>query len=150
MAHHTLRSIRSRLPEESRLPRTDQIFDPTPAERCMPTDLDGATCQRLLGRYGRETPAVLSHATKQDFERIGESPNTWLELRHAAREEGVVHLDDLLLRRLRLGVTLPNGAVDFLDHIQPIARQELNWGADRWEAERLRYLRLWERAYSVR
>ena len=149
MAHDTLRSIRGRLPEESRLPRNNQILDPAPAERCMPTDLDGATCQRLLGRYGRETPAVLAHATKQDFKHIGESPYTWLELRYAAREEGVVHLDDLLMRRLRLGVTLPNGGAEFLDRIQPIAQRELNWDAERWAAERFRYVSLWERAYRV-
>jgi glycerol-3-phosphate dehydrogenase len=39
-------------------------------------------------------------------------PNTnvlWAELRWAARSEGVVHLDDLLLRRVRLGLLLAAG-----------------------------------------
>jgi glycerol-3-phosphate dehydrogenase len=35
---------------------------------------------------------------------------TWAEIRWAARNEAVQHLDDLLLRPVRLGLLAPRGA----------------------------------------
>ncbi len=149
MARDTLRSIRRRLPEEDKTQIDDHILDPVPSERCMPTALDGATCQRLLGRYGRETPALLAHAKSEDFERIGSGPYTWVELRFAAREEGVVRLDDLLLRRVRLGLTLPNGALQRIDRIRSVAQPELGWSDERWNLEVERYQHKWDSAYRL-
>jgi glycerol-3-phosphate dehydrogenase len=149
MAHAALRSIRRRLPDEAKLQRQNRILDPHPSERCMPTALDGATCQRLLGRYGQETPSLLAHAKSEDFEKIGSSPYTWLELRSAAREEGVVHLDDLLLRRLRLGLTLPEGAMHLIDHIRSVAQPELGWDDNRWQIEVERYQQKWDSDYQI-
>jgi glycerol-3-phosphate dehydrogenase len=149
MANDTLRSIRHRLPNEAALSKADHILDPPPAERCMPAALDGATCQRLLGRYGRETPAMLAHAKSEDFQKIGHSTHTWLELRFAAREEGVVHLDDLLLRRLRLGITLREGALELIDRIRAIAQPELGWSDERWQLEVERYAQIWDSAHRL-
>lgn len=149
MARDTLASIRNRLPDEADLRRGERILAPPPAERCMPAGLDGSTCQRLLGRYGRETPVLLAHAKKEDFEKIDDSPYTWLELRFAAREEGVVHLDDLLLRRLRLGLTNPGGAIALMDRIRACAQPELGWDDERWDLEAARYTDRWNRAYRL-
>ncbi len=44
-----------------------------------------------------------------DREAIPGTPYAWGELRWAARNEAVVHLDDLLLRRTRIGLLLPKG-----------------------------------------
>jgi glycerol-3-phosphate dehydrogenase len=71
-------------------------------------------------------------------------------LRHAARAEGVVHLDDLLLRRIRLGILCPNGGLDLLDRIQAIAQAELGWDTARWQAEVAAYAGLWHRSYCFR
>jgi glycerol-3-phosphate dehydrogenase len=149
MANDTLRSTRHRLPQEADLSRADRILDPPPPERCMPAGLDGATCQRLLGRYGRETPAMLAHAKSEDFETIGSGPYTWLELRFAAREEGVVHLEDLLLRRLRLGITLQEGGMHLIDRIQAAVQSELGWQEQRWQHEINRYEQTWNQAYRL-
>lgn len=149
MARDALRSIRRRLPEEADLKRDDVILDPPPSERCMPPALDGATCQRLLGRYGRETPVLLAHARSDDFEKIGNSPYTWIELRFGAREEGVVQLDDLLLRRVRLGLTLPNGGLGFIDRIRSVAQPELGWDDHRWNHELEQYRQTWNTAYCL-
>jgi len=69
------------------------------------------------------------------MEIIAPLNNTWAELRWAAREEGVQHLDDLLLRRVRLGLLLPNGARDLLPRIRRTVQPELGWDDQRWEAE---------------
>jgi glycerol-3-phosphate dehydrogenase len=149
MAHDALRFIRRRLPPASNPLRDDRILDSPPSERCMPTALDGATCQRLLGRYGRELSTLLAHARSEEFEKIGSSPYTWLELRFAASEEGVVRLDDLLLRRLRLGLTLPDGALRLIDRIRCVAQPELGWDDHRWQTEVERYRQRWDLAYRL-
>jgi glycerol-3-phosphate dehydrogenase len=70
-------------------------------------------------------------------------------LRWAARAEGVVHLDDLLLRRVRLGLLLPHGGVTHLDRIRSIAQPELGWSDERWAQEMSDYTALWNRCYSA-
>jgi glycerol-3-phosphate dehydrogenase len=70
-------------------------------------------------------------------------------LRWAARAEGVVHLDDLLLRRVRLGLLLPRGAEALLPQVRAICQAELGWDDATWEREQAAYLALWHRCYSL-
>jgi glycerol-3-phosphate dehydrogenase len=66
-----------------------------------------------------------------------------MKLRHSARHEQVVHLDDLMLRRSRLGLIVAQGARALLPRIQPVCQQELGWSEERWRDEEKRYLDLW-------
>jgi glycerol-3-phosphate dehydrogenase len=70
------------------------------------------------------------------------------ELRWAARSEGVVHLDDLLARRVRLNINLPNGGMGELESIRKIIQPELGWNDELWEEETARYRRMWRDYYS--
>jgi glycerol-3-phosphate dehydrogenase len=110
--------------------------------------VDPALCLRLLGRHGAETPLLVEAAQPGELQPIEGTLFTWAELRWAAREEGVVHLDDLLLRRLRLGLTLPEGGLAHLDRIRSIAQPELGWDDKRWTEEVERYRELWRAGYS--
>jgi glycerol-3-phosphate dehydrogenase len=79
-----------------------------------------------------------------------ENTNTlWAELRWAANAEGIVHLDDLLLRRTRLGLLLPNGGKKHMDQIRHTIQGELGWDDDRWEIEKKNYIKLWEKCYHL-
>jgi hypothetical protein len=60
-----------------------------------------------------------------------------------------VHLDDLLLRRVRLGHLLPHGGQALLPRVRAICQPELGWSDARWEAEEAAYLALWQRCYSL-
>ena len=71
----------------------------------------------------------------------------WAELRQAARQEAVIHLDDLLLRRVRLGLLAPNGGMDLMEHIRAIVQPELGWDDARWQAEEDSYRQLWVKSY---
>ena len=62
--------------------------------------------------------------------------------------EGIVHLDDLLLRRVRLGLLLPNGGLDLIDRIRPIVQPELEWEDERWDQELKEYTQLWKKCYD--
>jgi glycerol-3-phosphate dehydrogenase len=66
-----------------------------------------------------------------------------MKLRHSARHEQVVHLDDLMLRRSRLGLIVAQGGRALLPKIQPVCQQELGWSDARWAEEEKRYLDLW-------
>jgi glycerol-3-phosphate dehydrogenase len=73
----------------------------------------------------------------------------WVELRWCARSEGVVHLDDLMLRRLRLGLTLPEGGLGHMDRIRGIVQPELGWDDARWQQEAESYALLWRQSYYL-
>jgi glycerol-3-phosphate dehydrogenase len=110
--------------------------------------LDPLTLAYLAGRHGNETAALLTAAKQGELKRIEQVPNLWVELRWAAREEGVVHLEDLLLRRVRLGLLLPQGGRDLLGRIRDIVRPELGWNDERWQQEEAAYLKTWQSYYS--
>jgi glycerol-3-phosphate dehydrogenase len=102
---------------------------------------------RLLARYGEDSIKTLSTAPAAEHQQIGTSPYLWAELRQAACCEAVVHLDDLLLRRLRLGLLLPEGGISLLEGIRSIVQVALGWSDIRWQQEADAYIQLWQRAY---
>ena len=73
----------------------------------------------------------------------------WVELRWAARAEAVVHLDDLLLRRTRVGHLLRDGGAAILPRVRAICAAELGWDDARWSAEEAAYRALWRRCYAL-
>jgi glycerol-3-phosphate dehydrogenase len=102
----------------------------------------------LLGRYGEETNQLISAAQKSENQPIETLPNLWSELRWAARTGAIEHLDDLMLRRVRLGMQLPDGGKNILPAIKSICQPELGWDDEKWQAEVTRYLKIYVRAYS--
>jgi len=61
----------------------------------------------------------------------------------------VVQLADLLLRRVRIGLLLPNGGAEMLPAIRQICQPELGWDDARWEQEAAAYRELVARHYGV-
>jgi glycerol-3-phosphate dehydrogenase len=111
--------------------------------------LDEAMHRRLLGRYAADAPALVATARPGELEPIPATQSLWAELRWAARAEGVVHLEDLLLRRVRLGHLLPQGGAALLPRIRDICQPELGWDDARWRREEAAYLDLWQSAYGL-
>lgn len=105
--------------------------------------------RRLLGRYGNEAAGLVAAAQPGELAAIPGTPALWAELRWSARAEGVAHLDDLLLRRVRLGLLLPHGGADQLPRIRAICQPELGWDDARWEAEEAAYRALIAAAYGL-
>ena len=62
------------------------------------------------------------------------------EVRAHLRWGAVLHLEDLLLRRVRLGMWHPERSTTLLRRLRPIVRTELGWDWRRWRAEEERYL----------
>ena len=149
IALEALKAIRQDLPG---MPRPDEnipVLDPVDLALPEVNELDEPSWRRLLGRYGSDAPALVASAQLAELAPIGSTSVLWAELRWAARTEAVVHLDDLLLRRTRLGLLLPHGGAQYLPTIRAICQPELGWDNERWEAEQRAYQELWQRCYNI-
>ncbi|MCO6059383.1 glycerol-3-phosphate dehydrogenase/oxidase [Pseudomonas sp. MOB-449] len=104
---------------------------------------------RLAGRHGRAMPELVRWVELLGNERIGATDSLWAELAWAAEGELVLHLDDLLLRRTRIGLLLPGGARSELPRIRALCQPLLGWDDARWAREEADYLALWQRCYSL-
>ncbi len=149
IARDALRAVSSRLPDLPRLDDEVPVLNPVDVGLPGAEHLDEAVRRRLLGRYGADASALVAAAQAGELEPIPGTESIWAELRWAARAEGVVHLDDLLLRRVRLGHVLAGGGASLLPRIRAICQEELGWEDARWEAEEADYLRQWQSSYSL-
>ena len=70
-------------------------------------------------------------------------------LRWVLSHEAVVHLDDLLLRRTRLGLLRRDGGAGLAERLRALTGELLGWDAARWEQEWARYEEIRERFYGV-
>ena len=128
---------------------SDAIFQ-TPSISVDQLDTtDRQWAQRLIGRYGDCARTLLKVADAGERQLIGDTQFCLAECRWAARHEAVVHLDDLLLRRTRLGSLLENGGEALFPALQGICATELNWDDDRWQAEAVRYREIWRKHYYL-
>ncbi|PYY82881.1 FAD-dependent oxidoreductase [Pseudomonas sp. TKO26] len=111
--------------------------------------LSRAQTRRLAGRYGRDLPRLAQQVASLGGDCIGASDTLWAELALAAETELVLHLDDLLLRRTRIGLLLAEGAAQYLPAIRRLCQPLLGWDDARWQAEEQRYRLLWQRQHSL-
>jgi glycerol-3-phosphate dehydrogenase len=119
----------------------------------IPADLPGnplapQSFYYLAGRYGQALPDLLEVSTPHDLTRIDDLYMHWAELLYNAHFGMVEHLDDLLLRHTRLGLLLPNGAMDVMDKIQDLTAPHLPWSDDEWRIEISRYQQIYLQAFS--
>ncbi len=144
IALDAITAARSRLPDLSPVDRSLSMLNPVSDDAPGLAGLDSRVRRRLLGRYGALAPLVVEDAAPDELTAIPGTRTLWAELRWAARREHVVHLDDLLLRRVRLGLLLPKGGAELLPQIREICQAELAWDDERWAAEESAYLVLWQ------
>lgn len=86
--------------------------------------------------------------TQIDGERIADTSFTWEGVLHALRNEHVVHLADLMLRRTRLGLIVERGGTGLLPRIRDFCMQELGWDDARWVQEQHDYFDDWQRQHA--
>jgi len=128
------------------LPTTDAAQDDVaPVLARLPHGLR----ERLRGRHGPQAVALVREAAPADLEPVPGTATPWAELHWALRHEQVRHLDDLLLRRTRLGLLLPAGAQALLPQLEPVAREALRWSAGEWRDECERHAGIVAHAYSI-
>ena len=150
--HHMALDVMSHaepfLPEPG--PSSDKRIFSAPSARgedIMPADPSRG--ERLLGRYGQNAVELLAGAPAEEHETIPGTLTCLAQVRWALLNESVVHLDDLMLRRTRLGILLKHGGREILDRIEPLCRELLGWDDAVWSGEVRRYLDIIARYYMV-
>lgn len=106
----------------------------------------------LLDRYGSETPALLAAADEHDASlAVGSRELAWgqpltgapdflrAEVAWAVTHEGATHLDDVLLRRVRLDIERRDRGLSTSDEILAIMAPLLGWDAADIDRERQAY-----------
>jgi glycerol-3-phosphate dehydrogenase len=149
MALETLRAARRALPEPSAKAKRagkGRILEELELEP-LAEGVDPELRVRLSGRHGKDAAAIAK--LQEGLETIADTPVLWSELRFAARDEAVVHLEDLLLRRARLGLLAEGGGLAQMDRIRAIAQPELGWDDARWAREEEAYRRIWGESYAI-
>lgn len=145
-----LRQAARHVPALAGLATPASIFSRTPDSTALALqDLIPALRARWLARFGAQAPEVLACAHAGELQTIAHSGIALAELRWACRAEGVAHLDDLLLRRTRLGLLLPHGGEALLPQWRALVQAELHWDDARWHEEVARYQTLIQRFYSL-
>lgn len=97
--------------------------------------LDDDAWQRLCGRYGQGAYVIIEKANPEDLKPISGTPTLWAELPYVAKFESVRSLSDLLLRRVRIGLLLPDGGRTQMARIERLCRPALGWHRRRWQNE---------------
>jgi glycerol-3-phosphate dehydrogenase len=149
IALDTLKAAQSILGPLPDLKKKQKIFQDPVAPSPTPEGLDDTSMKRLWGRYGKDASELVKNAEKDELEKIEGTSTLWAELRWAAENEMVHHLDDLLLRRTRIGLLLSQGGKDFLPRIRQMCQPLLKWDDQQWETEESRYLDIWKKFYSL-
>ena len=103
----------------------------------------------MAGRLGQDVNAFFEESDPELLKPITPLPEFWAELAWAAKNEAVVHLDDLLLRRVRIGLLMPSGGKNLLEHIRELVQVPLGWSNETWASEVSRYNDLWRRNYYL-
>jgi len=103
---------------------------------------------RISGRYGARAGDVAALCSQEEFVPITTTQTLWAELYHGARNEQIRHLSDLLLRRVRIGLFLPNGGLELMDEIQARLMPFLSWDDAKWMREKKIYAKVWQDAHA--
>jgi len=107
--------------------------------------------RRLEGRFGAKAAArLLENADADSLRPLGTTPYCVAELQWSARYEQVLHLEDLLLRRTRLGLVSAEGGAAYFPVIRGAVQHILGWDDERWLAEESAYRSTWQRLHGAR
>jgi glycerol-3-phosphate dehydrogenase len=149
MAHQALIKARSFIKKSINPRKNVRVLNTARVDMSYPDPITGADRVRLLGRYGKDVQVIYTDYASSKFESIGGSVSTWAELCYTAKYEAVIHLDDLLLRRVRIGLQLPRGGLEYINQIKETVKDELNWDEKQWKEEIDRYAALWAECYHI-
>ena len=149
LAHDALKAAKGYLPTISDVSTTINIFNDADNIIKQYAGIDNDKLTILSGRYGKGAERIIENRKEGDLNYIPGTKTFWAELPYIAQNEKVRHLEDLLLRRVRIGNQLPEGGKEYLDRIQSLCESYLPWDKKKWEEEKSSYMKVWNTYYSV-
>jgi glycerol-3-phosphate dehydrogenase len=120
----------------------------TPEPMGLKSELSRIQVQRIFGRYGSHGFSILN-SMKSGQSVLSGTLTYYAELEHVVRNEQVLHLDDLMLRRTRLGLISNNGGFSLISEIRKVCGPFLGWTDEKWNEEYIRYQKLWHQSFSI-
>lgn len=129
--------------------QTAKLFKAITVTPPVDSYLNQQQIQRLKSQYGNHYSHLLNHARHNELKSIGSTNTSIAELRWILQHEMVVHLDDLLLRRTRIGLLLPKGGEQLFAQLQPLCQTALHWEDKHWQHEVTRYQDMIQRYYGL-
>jgi len=147
MAADVLNFCQTRLPHSPQFDHRDPCFiHPKPKKR---ENFGNPDWIMMAGRLGLDVHVFFEKANPEDLHPIDPIPEFWAELTWAAKNEAVVHLDDLLLRRVRIGLLFPNGGLEHMARVRSLVKEPLGLSDEKWEGEWTRYQGIWRDHYFL-
>jgi glycerol-3-phosphate dehydrogenase len=138
------------LPPERASTATTCVTEGTPLAGSAPTDLarrlvenhalPSSVASGMARRLRATAFSAIEMASVKEFRPILEGTDVSLaEVRAHLRFGAILRLEDLLLRRIRLGLWSPDLARALAQPIRSLVRKELGWDRRRWSAELERF-----------
>ena len=149
LALDALKAANALLPPGTVVDRNASVFGALPPIPAQDDRLSPETWRRLYGRYGLAAETLVKAAGAEDLLPVAGTRTLWAELPYVARNEQVRHLDDLLLRRVRIGLLTPQGGKAYLKRVQKLCKDALPWDRRRWRKEVNRYFAKWNHAHAL-
>ena len=149
LAWDALKASKHYLPSDREANRKDPAFAAVPQIPASDYGLSLQTWRRLYGRYGKAAEVIVRSGAPEDLTIIPGTHTLWAELPHVAKNEKIRHLDDLLLRRVRIGLLTPMGGRAYLKRVEKLCKDVLPWNRQRWKEEISMYIELWNHAYNL-
>lgn len=101
--------------------------------------------EALQQMYGADVTQLNKIAAAE--QKIPATPYYKAELTWALAHLAVVHLDDLLLRRTRIGLFYADGGAALKDELFQLCQRHLKWSDEQFEQEWQRYLTVYQQEY---
>lgn len=90
----------------------------------------------MVRRLGALARITIDEASRAELLGLEESPDLCpAEIRAQLRHKAVLHLEDLFIRRIRLGMWNPSTLARILPRVETLIRREMNWDLSRWNNE---------------
>ncbi len=149
LAWDALKAAKPYLPSNRVAHPKDPAFADVPRVTDGSFGLSPATWRRLYGRYGLLAGRIVRNAAPADLTLVPGTHTLWAELPHTAQNEKIRHLDDLLLRRVRIGLLTPEGGKAYLNRVKALCRDVLPWDRRRWKTEIKMYNTQWNESHNL-
>ena len=149
LAWDALKAARPYLPPDLNTHPKDPAFADVPQITDESFGLSPATWRRLYGRYGIAAERIVQNAAPDDLTLVPGTHTLWAELPHTAKNEYVRHLDDLLMRRVRIGLLTPEGGKAYLHRVKALCQDVLPWDRKRWKTEIKMYTTQWNQSHNL-
>ena len=149
LAFDAVKAAKPYLPTDTTPDEASPVFRPFKKQPVSPTPISDSLWETLYGRYGNGAETLIKNTSPSDLSLIPGTQTLWSEILHAAANEKVHHLSDLLLRRVRMGLLTAEGGRDHLDRIRYLCAPVLGWDAARWKKEISNYREIWRFAHGM-